>query len=145
MTALKPFMDFDRFFVGFDDIVRQFDALSAQNGKSTFPPYDIVQTPNGYTITLAVAGFTQDDIAVELDKQNVLTVKGSVEQNLPEGHQHVVKLIAGRKFTRSWRLEQGLEVHEVNLQHGLLTIVLTKVEPDESASSIKRLKINTRK
>lgn len=134
------FSDIDRLFLGFNDMLRDLDSVAT--AKGTFPPYDIIQTPDGYTVTLAVAGFTDKDIAVEIDKHNVLTVRGAVEQSLPENHTAIVKMIAGRKFTRSWRLAEGLEVSGVDLSHGLLTVTVTKTAP--VAPAVTRLAINTK-
>jgi molecular chaperone IbpA len=135
--------------VGFD---RVFDLLDSV-GKSEsagYPPYNIERLDeNDYRITLAVAGFGETDIDIEL-KQNALTIKGS-RAGADEGREFLYQGIAGRSFERRFQLAEHVEVAGASLVNGLLNIELKRVIPEamkprkiaingESAGNVKVLK-----
>ena len=133
------FDTFDKMFaplfqqsVGFD---RLFDtmnsALREANEGASYPPYDIVQTTDDdYQITVALAGFTQDDIEVKLDN-GVLSVSGDkrVSSNGIEA-KYVHRGIANRKFQHRFRLTDHIRVVGASLKNGLLNIDLHRELPE---------------
>lgn len=121
-------------FLGFDHFEETFNRLrkSASDG---YPPYNIEQThENGLCITLAVAGFTMDDLDVEVDN-NQLIIRGRQEDD--ENRLYLHRGIAGRQFSRSFVLADGIEVLGASIDNGLLHIEMERVEPESTARKIK--------
>jgi len=119
-----------RHAVGFD---RMFDELSRTfaNSKSdgNYPPHNIVQIDDThYQIELAVAGFSEDEIDVEL-KENLLTVRG--EQSTKEDITYLHKGIGTRNFVRTFPLGEHIEVKSATVKNGILTIGLDLLVPEE--------------
>lgn len=121
-------------FLGFDHFEETFNRLrkSASDG---YPPYNIEQTSeNGLRITLAVAGFTMDDLDVEVEK-NQLVIRGRQEEDEQRIYLH--RGIAARQFQRSFVLADGIEVLDASLDNGLLHIDMKRVEPESTARKIE--------
>jgi HSP20 family molecular chaperone IbpA len=113
--------------LGFDQLERTLDRL-AKNAEG-YPPYNIERIgENGLRITLAVAGFTADDLAIEL-VENQLTVRGKQTDDTDRVFLH--RGIAARQFQRSFMLADGIEVMGAQLDNGLLSVDLVRpmVEP----------------
>ncbi len=124
--------------VGFDRI---FDLLDNVGKTETagYPPYNIERLDeNDYRITLAVAGFGEDDIDIEL-KENALTVKGA-RKEADESRQFLHQGIAGRSFERRFQLAEHVEVAGAALVNGLLDIDLRRVIPE--AMKPRKIAIN---
>lgn len=118
----------NRMTVGFDYL---YDLMS-RNGlpQTKYPPYNIERLEDhNWTITVAVAGFSPDDIEVTVNN-NVLTVNGSREQDTTE-RDYVYKGIANRDFELNWRLGEYVEVDTATCENGLLTVNLVKKVPEE--------------
>lgn len=121
-------------FLGFDHFEETFNRLrkSASDG---YPPYNIEQIhENGLRITLAVAGFTMDDLEVEVER-NQLIIRGRQEED--EGRLYLHRGIAARQFQRSFVLADGIEVLGASIDNGLLHIEMERVEPESSARKIE--------
>lgn len=121
-------------FLGFDHFEETFNRLrkSASDG---YPPYNIEQThENGLRITLAVAGFTMNDLEVEVEK-NQLIIRGRQEED--EGRLYLHRGIAARQFQRSFVLADGIEVLGASIDNGLLHIDMERVEPEKTARKIE--------
>jgi HSP20 family molecular chaperone IbpA len=113
--------------LGFDQLERTLDRL-AKNAEG-YPPYNIERTgENGLRITLAVAGFTTDDLIIEL-VENQLSVRGKQTDDTTRVFLH--RGIAARQFQRAFMLADGIEVMGARLDNGLLSIDLARphVEP----------------
>jgi molecular chaperone IbpA len=129
MRTNFDFTPFRRSTVGFD---RLFDLL--ENGTSpsvadNFPPFDIEQDgEDRYRITLAVAGFTQQEIDIT-SKQNLLVVTGAKSEDKERSYIH--RGIAARAFERRFVLGDYVQVKGAELKDGLLTIELAREIPDE--------------
>ena len=141
MTYLKQlpafhdaFKDFDKFFVGFDDQIRQMQKLHDDVTKNipNYPPYNIKKTgDNTYVIEMAVAGFGQQDIEIEIDGGK-LVIKGNVSGDSTEQPEDFLfKGIATRAFTRSFALNDQIEVNNAELFNGMLKIALERIIPEE--------------
>ncbi|MGD8812376.1 MAG: Hsp20 family protein, partial [Thioalkalispiraceae bacterium] len=116
--------------VGFDRLASMLDnAFRTEHGNSSYPPYDIeALDENRYAITLAVAGFNQDEIDIEVEG-DVLTVKGNKAEDKSERH-FLYQGIASRAFERKFNLADYVEVTGARLNNGLLTIELKHELPE---------------
>ena len=113
--------------LGFDQLERTLDRLA--KSAEGYPPYNIERIgENGLRITLAVAGFSNDDLAIEL-VENQLTVRGKQTDDTDRVFLH--RGIAARQFQRTFMLADGIEVVGARLDNGLLSIDLVRptVEP----------------
>lgn len=120
-------------FLGFDHFERTFDRLK-KSGSDGYPPYNIEQiSDHDLRITLAVAGFTMDNLDVEVE-QNQLIIRG--QQNDDEERVYLHRGIAARQFQRSFVLADGIEVRGASLDNGLLHIELERVIPESNARKI---------
>jgi len=132
-------IDFSPYFrstVGFDHL---FDMLQQVGDPGNgFPPYNIERTDEThYRISLAVAGFAEKDLSVEV-RDGVLTVTGKKEETEKQGYLY--QGIAGRSFTRSFQLAEHVEVRAAKLENGLLHIDLERIIPEEKKP--RRISIN---
>jgi len=108
--------------LGFDHFERTLERI-AKNGDG-YPPYNIERIgENGLRITLAVAGFTTDDLAIEL-AENQLVVRGRQQDDPDRVYLH--RGIAARQFQRGFMLAEGIEVKGATLDNGLLSIELER-------------------
>lgn len=125
--------------VGFDRLASMLDsALSSNSTVSGYPPYDIeVIEDNRYAITLAVAGFSQEELDIQIEK-GVLTVRG--DKSAKDKHKYLYHGIANRTFERNFNLADYVEVTNANLSNGLLRIDLEKEIPE--AMKPKSITIN---
>lgn len=113
--------------VGFDQLQSLLDSVT-QDTAPTYPPYNIERTSeNDYRITVAVAGFGQDDLEIEV-KQNVLTISG--KRSEPEETTYLYRGIAGRSFERRFQLADHVEVSGARLENGLLHVDLVRRVPE---------------
>ena len=113
--------------LGFDQIERVLDQVSKTKAEG-YPPYNIERTSeNDYRITVAVAGFGQDDLEIEV-KQNVLTISGKRAE--PEETTYLYRGIAGRSFERRFQLADHVEVSGARLENGLLHVDLVRRVPE---------------
>ncbi|MDX1706416.1 Hsp20 family protein [Pseudidiomarina sp.] len=126
--------------IGFDRMARLLDAAmrSDGNGAGGYPPYNIaVVGENRYAITLAVAGFDEDELELEVEN-NILKVQGKKADDSEQG-EYLHKGIAFRSFERKFNLADHVEVIGAELRNGLLTVGLEKVVPE--AMKPKRIEI----
>ncbi len=121
--------------LGFDHFERVLDRV-AKTSHEGYPPYNIEQTgENALRITLAVAGFSMDDLTVSVE-DNQLVIRG--RNNEDDGNRVFLhRGIASRQFQRSFVLAEGIEVRGANLDNGLLHIDLERELPEPRARNIK--------
>jgi len=125
--------------LGFEEIERLIDR-AGKGGTDAYPPYNIERlTDNGskrevLRITVAVAGFTNDQLDVLLE-DNQLIVRGKQEDDKSREYLH--RGIAARQFQRTFVLAEGIEVHSADLSNGLLTIDLVRYEPEKLVRRIE--------
>ena len=117
--------------VGFDRLFSMLDQVSGFDSGSTYPPYNIERTgENAYRITLAVAGFAENDLSIEA-KQNTLTIKGEKQTKADEKKGEVLyQGIAARAFERVFQLAEHVEVKGAGLENGLLHVDLVRQVPE---------------
>lgn len=125
--------------VGFDRLASVFDNAVQQNNNG-YPPYDIESVDeNEYTITLAVAGFSEDELSLQTER-GVLTVSGKqADSNAKSKYLH--RGIAKRAFERKFELADHVEVTGADLVNGLLKVTLVKEVPE--AMKPKRISIGS--
>jgi HSP20 family molecular chaperone IbpA len=112
------------FLLGFEQLERLVER-TAKSGNDGYPPYNIEQTSaNSYRITLAVAGFSEDDLAITVE-DNSLVIRGRQTDD-SEGRVFLHRGIAARQFQRSFVLADGVEVGEAVMDNGRLHVDLTR-------------------
>lgn len=123
---LAPFY---RNFVGIDRLFNELDRFTAE-APAGYPPVNIVRdTDDHYTIELAVAGFSQEDIDIQT-KDGVLTITAAKKDADQRDYLH--KGIGTRAFTRTFRLADYMEVKGAAMKDGLLSISLERQVPEEA-------------
>ncbi|WP_415715322.1 Hsp20 family protein [Roseibium sp.] len=113
--------------VGFDRLFSMLD--TAGNDTPSYPPYNIERTgENAYCITMAVAGFTEDELSVEA-KEHVLTIKG--EKGEEDSDREILhRGIASRTFERRFQIAEHVRVEGASLENGLLHVDLVREIPE---------------
>lgn len=122
------------YLLGFEQLDRLVER-SAKSGAEGYPPYNIEQTSEAsYRITLAVAGFGEDDLAITLESSQ-LVIRGRQAED-GEGRVYLHRGIAARQFQRSFVLADGVEVRGAALENGLLHVDLQRAEPETVVRTI---------
>lgn len=115
-------------FVGFDQIERMIDQVSKTKAEG-YPPYNIEQIDtNHYRVTIAVAGFAEDDLSVTVE-DNQLVVRGRQDDDESD-RVYLHRGIAARQFQRTFVLAEGMEVISAQMERGLLLIDLERPIPE---------------
>jgi molecular chaperone IbpA len=111
--------------VGFD---RYFSAPHHQNGN--YPPHNIVKySDNSYGIEVAVAGFTKDEVTVEVD-QDQLTIRGIKTRTNDSEVEYLHRGLAARDFEQTFTLAEYMEVSGARVEHGMLQIDIHRIVPE---------------
>ena len=148
MTLIPQFLgkDFDRFFIGFDEQFNNLQKLHDDLTKNipNYPPYNIRKNDdNHYTIEIAVAGFGQQDIDIEMN-DGKLVVRGNIA-NDTESESFLFKGIANRAFTRTFALNDEIEVKDAEIFNGMLKIALERLIPEHKQPKKISVKAKTEK
>lgn len=142
-AIFAQFKDLDKIFVGFDDQFRKMQQLHDDLTKNipNYPPYNIRKTgDNTYTIEMAVAGFGQSEIDIEIDGGK-LVIRGNVSGE-NEANDYLFKGIASRAFTRSFAIDDQIEVKDAELFNGMLKIALERIIPEHKKP--KKVEVKTK-
>ncbi|MFG1224582.1 Hsp20 family protein [Xanthobacter wiegelii] len=117
--------------VGFDRLFSLLDSVGGVDAAPTYPPYNIERTgENAYRITVAVAGFTEAELGLEV-KENTLTLKGEkASSETSDSAQVLYRGIAARVFERRFQLADHVEVKGAVLENGLLHVDLVRNIPE---------------
>jgi molecular chaperone IbpA len=139
MNTFDPF-NFYKSTVGFDDMFKKLNELTETLPKiPTYPPYNIRKVnDNHYVVEIAVAGFGQQDIDVEI-QDGILTITGIITAK--DNSDYIFKGIADRAFTRKFTLADSVEVKNADLINGMLKIWLERFIPEEKKP--KKVPVNT--
>lgn len=114
-------------FVGFDHLLNELDHV-AKHANDHYPPHNIIKTGDtDYLIELAVAGFTRDELSIEV-KDRTLFISG---EHVSKGRDYIHRGISTKKFKRTFRLSEHVHVHGADLVDGILAINLKYVVPEE--------------
>lgn len=124
--------------IGFDRLFNLMEASNAKNTQGGYPPYNIEQQDeNNYRITMAVAGFSEEQIDLT-QKENMLIVRG--ERKPEEGKNYVYQGIAERDFERKFQLADYVKVIAATMENGLLHVDLEREIPE--AMQPRKIAIN---
>jgi molecular chaperone IbpA len=119
-------------FVGFDHLFKELE-FTATHANDHYPPHNIIKAgETEYLIELAIAGFSQDEIAVEV-KDRTLTVTGEHES---KGREFIHRGISTKKFRRTFRLSEHVNVNGADVQDGILAIQLEYLIPENQRPRI---------
>ena len=133
-AALSTRMFGSPLFLGFDHLEQMLERAS-KSSSDGYPPYNIEQiSPTGLRITLAVAGFTMDDLQIT-QEDNQLVIRGKQTDDCA-GRVFLHRGIAARQFQRSFVLAEGIEVKGAWLDSGLLHIDLARPQPESRVRTI---------
>ena len=114
----------------FDRIMNQIDTTSTAS-TNNYPPYNIVKTgENPYAIQVAVAGFTQGEVEVNVNEGQLVITGEKLSTDLPEGHTYEHQGISARRFVRTFTLADYVEVIGATSRDGILTVSLERQVPD---------------
>ena len=127
----------DPFFIGFNRELSRLNTAHKTNSQS-YPPYDLLKLDEDtYRLSLAIAGFTKEDISVSIDN-GTLIIKGDIVEVTDAEVVH--KGIAGRKFTRTFALGEYMEVTGADLKDGMLHINVDRIVPEEKKPRTIKIK-----
>ena len=114
-------------FVGFDHLFNELDHV-AKHANDHYPPHNIIKTgSDDYLIELAVAGFSRDELSIEV-KDRTLTITGD---HVSRGREFIHRGISTKKFKRTFRLSEHVIVHGADIQDGILSVDLKYVVPED--------------
>ena len=141
-TNLSLFDNFNQltpYAVGFDRVFNRLtDYVSHQQTSTGFPPYNIQKvTDHTYSIEMALAGFSKDDIEIEV-AENTLSVRSDKKYETEEWTFH--RGISYRKFDRKFTLAEDIVVNGAKLENGMLTIDLERIVPEEKKPRLIEVK-----
>ena len=133
-NSLRPFS------VGFDSIFDEFDRVleSTERHNSNYPPYNIHKIKeNEFKIEVALAGYSKDDIELEL-KDSTLTVRNKQKEKIVNENTNgmIHKGISTRQFERAFTISEDIKVKNAELKNGLLNIDLERIIPDEKKARL---------
>jgi molecular chaperone IbpB len=129
--------DFARFFVGYDKIAEKLTNIADQSAKliQNYPPFNIKKVEeNKYAIEIALAGFSKQDVQIELDGAK-LVITGNVESKTAE-ENYVFKGISNKPFTREFTLADNVEIQGAEFINGMLKIWLDTLTPQQNKKKI---------
>ena len=116
--------------VGFDRLFSMLDQFVGVDAAPSYPPYNIERTgENAYRISIAVAGFTDQDLTIEV-KENALSVRGEKKVSDERKAEVLYQGIAARSFDRRFQLADGVQVVGAALENGLLHVDLVREMPE---------------
>ncbi|PLS22342.1 Hsp20 family protein [Neptunicoccus cionae] len=123
------------FLLGFEQLDRLVER-TAKSGNEGYPPYNIEQSADdSYRITLAVAGFREEDLAITLENAQLVIRGRQVDDS--EGRVFLHRGIAARQFQRSFVLAEGVEVAGASMENGLLHVDLRRSVPETVVQTIE--------
>ena len=127
----------DPFFIGFGRDLNRLNKAYNTNTQS-YPPYDLLKLDEDtYQLSLAIAGFTKEDIDISVEKETLI-IKGELVEVTDAEVVH--KGIAGRKFTRIFALGEYMQVTGAELKDGMLTIHIDRIVPEEKKPKSIKIK-----
>jgi molecular chaperone IbpA len=128
----------DPFFIGFNRELSRLNTAHKTNSQ-TYPPYDLLKLDEDtYRISLAVAGFSRENIDISVDN-GTLIIKGEIVEVIDAEVVH--KGIAGRKFVRSFALGEYMEVTGAEMKDGMLHINVDRVIPEDKKPKTIEIKL----
>jgi molecular chaperone IbpA len=133
MTQLQRFDTnaLARALVGFDRMFDDMEHRFANQINNNYPPHNIIKTgDNDYRIEVAVAGFSKNEIAVELE-DNHLTIRGESQTTAWPSEAYLHRGLASRDFTKVFPLAEHIKVKGAQIENGILAVMLERIVPEE--------------
>jgi molecular chaperone IbpA len=128
----------DMFFLGFSDQISRWNTLT-QLKPVSFPPYNLIKLDDdSYKVELAVAGYTKDDIAITVERDQLIVA--SKDQDEKEDNEVIHQGIAQRQWRQKFILGEYMEVASATLRDGLLTINIERNMPEEDKPKVIKIK-----
>ena len=128
----------DPFFIGFNREIERLSNVQLASRQTNYPPYDLVKLDDdSYKLSLAIAGFSKDDISVTVDNETLI-VKGEIAET--NDAEVIHKGIAARKFTRTFALGEYMEVISATMEDGMLHIFVERQIPEEKKPKTIKVK-----
>lgn len=122
---------FERYSIGMDNVIN--NVFSNNQTDLNYPPHNTIDEGNGrFLLEVALAGFTEDEVSVYTE-ENKLCISGTKPQST---RTYLHKGIANRSFKRFWTIPDGIEVREVKLANGLLSVRLEKIVQDNQKKKV---------
>lgn len=132
-----------KFGIGFDTIFDELQRVTSLNRDSNYPPYNVIKhTEDNFTIELAVAGFKDGDVTIEVEK-NQLTIEGEQKTDIDNPVEYLHRGISARNFVRTFTLADHVEVTGAEVANGILSVNLERKIPEEQKP--KKIAINYNK
>lgn len=120
-----------RHAIGFDRMFEELNRTFANSKSDNYPPYNVIQLDDThYVVEVAVAGFSEDELNVEL-KDGVLSVSGEKTKSEGDSAEYLHKGISARSFLRRFTLAENVEVRAATVKNGVLSVALEHVVPEE--------------
>ena len=124
------------FLLGFDQLERLVER-TAKSGNEGYPPFNIEQSSeNTFRITLAVAGFREQDLSITVEDRQLM-IRGRQADDADEGRVFLHRGIAARAFQRSFVLADGVDVAGAVMENGLLHVDLRRAVPEKIVQTIR--------
>ena len=121
--------------IGFDSFFNTLDSITGD--VKGYPHYNIKKLDdNKWSIELALAGFSKDDIEIEV-KDNIMNIRGELKE---ENNEFVYKGISSRKFSKSFTLAEFTECESAKMENGILSIILEKNIPEDKKPQKVKIK-----
>ncbi len=134
-----------RSFIGFDHLASMIDTASRNEKQSSYPPYNIeLIAEDKYRITMAVAGFAENEVSIEV-QENTLKVTGNKAAATDEERKFLHKGISERNFERKFQLGDHVNVLNAKMENGLLHVNLERVVPEAKKPRTIQIGSNTEK
>ena len=132
-----------RFGIGFDSMLDELMRMNATQTNNNYPPYNIVQnSEDNFAIEIAVAGFTEGEISIELENR-MLTITGNKIHDLDNPKDYLHRGISYRNFQREFILGEHVEIKGADHSNGILTITCERIVPEDKKP--KNIAINYNK
>jgi molecular chaperone IbpA len=126
-----------KFAIGFDGLFEQLQHLEQRTKDSGYPPFNLIKlNENNYAIELAVAGFAEDELDVEIENGE-LVIRGTNRVVADEGGaEYIHRGIAARDFVKRIKLAEGVEVNTAHVKNGILTVKLEQFIPEPTKQKV---------
>jgi molecular chaperone IbpA len=121
-----------RFGIGFDSMFDDLMRINQAQGSTNYPPHNVIKTgENTSVIEVAVAGFSEGEIDISVDKQ-ILTIAGAINREEDTAHEYLHRGISRRDFRQSFTLADHVEVRNATVRDGILTVHLEREVPESA-------------
>ena len=137
MTKTLTLRSFDipqlhKFGVGFDSMLDELMRVTSQQTNSNYPPHNVIKTgENTVTIEVAVAGFAEGEIDINLDKRQ-LTISGETQRESDASWEYLHRGISSRDFKHVFTLAEHVEVKSASITNGILSVYLEREIPEDA-------------